>query len=412
MEDKQDVTTENASIDSGATFTTSPTKKNNKKSAAKSEKIKPRKLISFFSGGGGLDLGLEAAGFETVFATDIDYHSCQTLQNGKEYCKGAKLPFLQSAVVRQADVINLTSDEVMSAAGIKKGEVDLMAGGPPCQAFSVFGKRLGVKDPRGLLPYEYLRLLREIQPKAFVFENVFGLLTIHGGETFKELCEQLENPGDGVNYTLSVFRLNAADYGVPQFRDRIFIMGSREGRKIECIPKICSPNLEQAYHGHRNLLPYRTVGDGLRGMPPLGTMLANHTSRVHSQRIIERYTHLKHGERDSKTRINKLHPEKPSFTIIVGSDKGGGKGHVHPVEAREVSPRESARMQTFPDWWGFSGTSRHPIRQVGNAVPPLLAAVVGREIMDKFFDGERRPLKQMVSLLGQDHLFTDDINDL
>jgi DNA (cytosine-5)-methyltransferase 1 len=319
---------------------------------------------------------------------------------------------LQSAVVRQADVINLTSEEVMAAAGISVGEVDLMAGGPPCQAFSIFGKRQGVNDPRGLLPHQYLRLLREIQPKAFVFENVFGLLTIHGGETFKELCELLENPGNGVTYTLSVFRLNAADYGVPQFRDRIFIIGSRSGRKIECIPKICAPSSLKALNTDSNLLPYRTVKDGLKGMPALGTVLSNHTSRVHSERIIERYTNLKHGERDAKTRINKLHPERPSYTIIVGSDKGGGKGHVHPVEPREVSPRESARMQTFPDWWAFSGTSRHPIRQVGNAVPPLLAAVVGREIMDKFFDGERRSFKQMVAALGQEHLFSQDINDL
>jgi len=386
--------------------------KASKPESAIANKKHAKKLISFFSGGGGLDLGLEAAGFETVFATDIDHHSCQTLQNGKEYCRGAELPFLQSAKIMQADVINLTSDQVMTAAGVKKGEVDLMAGGPPCQAFSIFGKRLGLKDPRGLLPYEYLRLLREIEPKAFIFENVFGLLTIHEGETFKELCELLESPGDGVKYTLSVFRLNAADYGVPQFRDRIFIMGSREGKKIECIPKICSPTKGKAYEADRDLLPYRTVRDGLKGMPPLGTKLANHVSRAHSARIIERYQNLKYGERDSKTRINKLHPERPSYTIIVGSDKGGGKGHVHPVEAREVSPRESARMQTFPDWWAFSGTSRHPIRQVGNAVPPLLAAIVGREIMSAFFGGERRGLKQMVSLLGQEHLFSGDIDGL
>jgi len=206
--------------------------------------------------------------------------------------------------------------------------------------------------------------------------------------------------------------LNAAEYGVPQFRDRIFIIGSRDGKKIDYIPKICGAVSEKACHADRNLLPYRTVSDGLRGMPPLGTELANHTSRLHSQRIIDRYRNLKHGERDSKTRINKLHPERPSYTIIVGSDKGGGKGHVHPVEPREVSPRESARMQTFPDWWAFSGTSRHPIRQVGNAVPPLLAAVVGREIMEKFFGGERKSFKQIVSVLGQDNLFLDDINGL
>lgn len=371
-------------------------------------KASPRKLISFFSGGGGLDLGLEAAGFETVFATDIDYHSCETLKNGKDYCSRKNLPFLQSAVIRQADVTELTSAEVLSAAGLKKGEVDLMAGGPPCQAFSVFGKRLGVNDPRGLLPYEYLRLLREIEPKAFVFENVFGLLTIHNGETFKELCELLQSPGDGLSYTLSVFRLNAADFGVPQFRDRIFIIGSRDGKSIGEVPPICSA----APNGASNLMRYRTVSDGLKGLPPLGEGPANHTSRAHSERIVERYSALKHGERDSKTRINKLHPEKPSYTIIVGSDKGGGKGHVHPVEPREVSPRESARMQTFPDWWAFSGTSRHPIRQVGNAVPPLLAAVVGREIMGSFFGGERRSLKKILSLLSQEYLFEEDIRGL
>jgi len=411
MEDRMGVIEDSGSVNLGRSAIAA-TKKKNVKRAVNSPPKKIRKLISFFSGGGGLDLGLEAAGFETVFATDIDYHSCQTLQQGKDYCAAEKLPFLQSATIKQADVINLSSKEVMQAAGIKKGEVDLMAGGPPCQAFSVFGKRLGVNDPRGLLPYEYLRLLREIEPKAFVFENVFGLLTIHGGETFKELCANLENPGDGITYTLSVFRLNAAEYGVPQFRDRIFIIGSRNGKKIDCIPKICGATPEKAYNADRYLLPYRTVNDGLRGMPPLGTKLANHTSRLHSQRIIDRYKNLKHGERDSKTRINKLHPERPSYTIIVGSDKGGGKGHVHPVEPREVSPRESARMQTFPDWWAFSGTSRHPIRQVGNAVPPLLAAVVGREIMQKFFGGERRSFQQLVAILGQDNLFTDDIDGL
>ena len=383
------------------------------KIAAAKIKDKPRKLISFFSGGGGLDLGLEAAGFETVFASDIDDHSCRTLENGKTFCMSKNKPFLQAAVIQKADVINLSSDTVLKAAGLKRGEADLMAGGPPCQAFSIFGKRLGVKDPRGLLPYEYLRLLREIEPKAFVFENVFGLLTIHGGDTFKELCTLLENPGDGINYTLSVFRLNAADYGVPQFRDRVFIIGSRKGCKIETIPAICAP--PQTFSKQtkdERLLPYRTVADGLRKLPPLGTKIANHTSRDHSARIIERYKNLSHGERDSKTRINKLDPSRPSYTIIVGSDKGGGKGHVHPTEPREVSPRESARMQTFPDWWAFSGTSRHPIRQVGNAVPPLLGAIVGREILSQIFGEEKRDLAQIVNLLDQKHLFTGNINGL
>lgn len=213
-------------------------KKNKAKSKVTISNIQP-KLISLFSGGGGLDLGLEAAGFETIFATDIDAYSCITLETGKAKAKHLGLPFLQKSTIRQANILDLSSSDIMAVAGIHPGEVDLLAGGPPCQAFSVFGKRLGVNDPRGLLPYEYLRILAEIQPKAFVFENVLGLLTIHEGKTFKELCERLKNPSKGVNYTLSVFRLNAADYGVPQSRNRIFIVGSADGKKLGDIPPIC-----------------------------------------------------------------------------------------------------------------------------------------------------------------------------
>ena len=117
----------------------------------------------------------------------------------------------------------------------------------------------------------------------------------------------------------------------------------------------------------------------MHGLPDISpdSWMPNHVGRHHSQNIINRYESLNYGQRDPKTRVNKLHPDRPSYTIIVGSDKGGGKGHVHPYEPREVTARESARAQTFPDSWWFSGTSRHPIRQVGNAIPPVLAAVVG-----------------------------------
>ncbi len=288
----------------------------------------------------------------------------------------------------------------------------MLAGGPPCQAFSVFGRRRGVNDPRGLLFKEYLRILADLRPKAFLFENVFGLLTIHGGETFKEICAYLKSPSSSVTYELSVFRLNAVNYGVPQYRDRIFIIGSSEGKRLVEIPPICASEVHADNTGTRKVLRHRTVADAFKGLPALGMVLPNHTSRTHSERIIERYRKLRFGERDSKTRINKLDPQRPSFTIIVGSDKGGGKGHVHPHEPREVSPRESARIQTFPDWWAFSGTSRHPIRQVGNAVPPLLAAIIGREIMSSFFSGERRPLAKILKALGQEHLFGEKINGL
>lgn len=364
------------------------------------------KLVSLFSGGGGLDLGLEAAGFETVFATDIDHHSCITLSQGKKEAKLRGKAFLKSATIKQVDILELSPEELMQLAKTSPGQIDLLAGGPPCQSFSVFGRRQGTNDPRGLLFREYLRILSVLKPKSFIFENVFGLLTINGGETFKHLCECLESPGNDITYTLSIFRLNAANFGVPQFRDRVFIIGNSSGQKLELIQTICEQNSES------DKLPLRTVHDAFKNLPPIGQKLENHTGRKHSQRIIERYGKLNYGQRDHKTRINKLHPDRPSFTIIVGSDKGGGKGHIHPYSPREVTPRESARIQTFPDWWKFSGTSRHPIRQVGNAVPPLMAAMLGREIILNFFGGERRSLNDILNLLDQKHLFDENTHGL
>lgn len=361
-------------------------------------------LVSLFSGAGGLDLGLEAAGLHTLYASDIDEHSCRTLQAGKQHSIDQGRPFLRDAIVEQADICDTSGDTILSQIGLQRGELDVLAGGPPCQAFSVMGRRQGRMDPRGKLPEEYVRVLAELAPRVFVFENVYGLLTIDGGAVFEDICEVLASPAPDLTYKLSVFRLNAADYGVPQKRDRVIVVGSRDGRSLDEIPRVT------AFSGDAGLKP-RTVQDAFRGLPAIGNGLANHIGRVHSERIIDRYRNLSYGERDPKTRINKLNPEQPSFAIIVGSDKGGGKGHVHPFEPREVTPRESARIQTFPDWWEFSGTSRHPIRQVGNAVPPLMAACIGREIVEKLLDGERPTFSAMAKSLGQAHLFEADLAD-
>jgi DNA (cytosine-5)-methyltransferase 1 len=364
---------------------------------------KQKKCISLFSGGGGLDLGLEAAGFETIMATDIDEHSCIALNTNKINSIAHGRDFLKNADIVCEDITKLPGEYFLQKLGLKKGELDLMAGGPPCQSFSVFGKRKGRDDPRGQLVFHYLRLIVELQPKAFVFENVYGLLTIEKGEVFKELIHKLANPAHGLKYEISVHRLNASDYGVPQFRDRVFIIGSRDGKKVANIPKITVEKPDST----SVLLPWRTVADGLKKLPGIGDARShNHTGRKHSERIIERYSNMSFGERDHFTRINRLNPSKPSYAIIVGSNAGGGKGHVHPFEPREVTPRESARMQCFPDWWWFSGTSRHPIRQVGNAVPTLLGFAVGRQVMVDIFNGPKVPTIDAVNMLEQTHLFT------
>ena len=359
--------------------------------------------VSLFSGGGGLDLGMEAVGFDTLYATDIDEHSCITLNTGKMNSQKLHRGFLQHAVIEQIDANHLEGKYILNKINRNKGDVDLLVGGPPCQAFSVFGKRQGRKDPRGQLVFEYLRILSDIRPKVFVFENVYGLLTIENGKIFEEVCSRLANPCKGLHYELSIHRVNAANYCVPQFRDRVFIIGHIGGKQIKSLPELAAEN------PGLNQVKWRTVRDALRGLPMIGTLgIPNHTGRKHSDRIIQRYANLSPGERDSSTRINRLDLNRPSFTIIVGSDKGGGKGHVHPVEPREVTPRESARIQTFPDWWAFSGTSRHPIRQIGNAVPPLLSASIGNAIRENLLGLARIDFDHVVSSLSQEHLFEGD----
>lgn len=364
-----------------------------------------KQVVSLFTGAGGLDLGLEAAGFETIFASDIDEHSCKSLEHNKEVALKTQKKFLREASIVNKDVNDLTVDEIFSATGLKNGELDLLAGGPPCQAFSVFGQRKGREDPRGKLVYQYLRLLGELAPKAFVFENVYGLMTIEGGAVVEELVKKLSNPCTGLQYEVKVHRLLAADYGVPQMRDRVFIVGSRVGKTVQGFPPLFEKQPSEA----SDLLPWRSVRQALLGLPKIGDKRAhNHVGRKHSQRIIDRYSEMKFGERDHFTRINRLDPKRPSYTIIVGSDAGGGKGHVHPYEGREVTPRESARMQCFPDWYWFSGTSRHPIRQIGNAVPSLLGAVVGQQILSEIFGVEPASYAAVVRELDQEHLFTVD----
>ena len=365
-----------------------------KRSTPKCERAHPPRTelraLSLFSGGGGLDLGFSAAGFRISCSSDIDAFSCKTLQlnNGKK-------PYYAHAHSIPADIREVTAAVLLKEANLHRGEIDIVLGGPPCQAFSVFGQRKGLKDPRGNLVWEYLRIIREVQPEAFVFENVAGLKSIHGGELYQEILKQLTTCG----YTVSPQLYQVADFGIPQFRERIFFIGSRSGRPV--------PPMEPTHGTFLGTSPYRTVGEALKHLSEPGSASAtpNHIGRTHSRRIVSRYLSLKFGERDSKTRINKLDPDRPSFAIIVGSDKGGGKGHVHPFEPREVTPRESARMQTFPDWWEFYGAGRHAIRQVGNAVPPLFAALLADHVKFHVFGAKRKKrYDELIDILDLDYL--------
>lgn len=357
--------------------------------------------ISLFSGAGGLDLGIEAAGFVTRLCTDIDDFSCKTLNLNKSRQHGS---FLQQATIAQRNIKEYSTEEILKDAGLTKEQVDLVYGGPPCQAFSVFGKRQGINDPRGTLLWDYIRVIREIQPRSFIFENVAGILTVDDGRVFDMLKAALETNESGERiYSLSYALFNTAAYGIPQYRQRVIIYGVR---CHEAIPIPAETHYTQPDAPVPGLLPPVTVATAFRDLPDAPSdVLANHVGRAHGPAVIERYNNMAYGERDSKTRINRLDPNKPSYTIVVGSDKGGGKGHVHPFLPREVTPRESARIQTFPDFWEFTGTSRHPIRQVGNAVPPLFAGVIASNLLRHGFGEVDAPnYAELVQRLGLTYL--------
>lgn len=359
--------------------------------------------ISLFSGAGGFDLGIEVSGFTTKLCTDIDLHSCQTLELNRDTLKKGKGPhFLAAAKIVQKDIKEYTSEQILADAGLKKGEVALIYGGAPCQSFSIFGQRKGMDDPRGTLLWDYLRIIREIEPTCFIFENVAGLLTIEDGKIFRKFLDELSKDADGnIAYKTTYYLLDTASFGVPQYRSRVIVFGTKD-KEITCPVKTHAISMEE----EGILLPAVTVKDAIGSLPePSKIKLPNHIGRAHGENIIQRYAALKFGERDSKTRINRLNPNKPSFTIVVGSDKGGGKGHVHPYTPREVTPRESARLQSFPDYWEFTGTSRHPIRQVGNAVPPIFAAIIGSHLLKEEFNATDTPnYQEIIERLGLNYL--------
>lgn len=359
-------------------------------------KIKKLKTVSLFTGGGGLDLGFSAVGFDVRVAVEIDPYACRTLELNAE-----KKPYFHRHGIICDDIKNVSAKQILKVGKLKPGEVDVVIGGPPCQSFSVFGKRKGLSDPRGDLIWQYLRIITELQPKAFVFENVKGLTTIEGGKIFAELKKALTLDG---KYSVSDNLYEVANFGIPQYRQRIIIAGTRKGISLPRMKETHAPiaTLEML----KKHVPSKLA---LRKLPEPGFPEINHVGREHSQRIIDRYHSLAYGERDPKTRINKLNPDKPSFAIIVGSDAGGGKGHVHPFEPREVTPRESARMQTFPDWWIFSGTGRHVIRQVGNAVPVLFAAQLGLHLQRYAFGiHSHLGYNDLIKLLEIDYLIDDN----
>ena len=212
----------------------------------------------------------------------------------------------------------------------------------------------------GNLLFDYIFLVNIFRPKVFLIENVEGLLTLDGGHQVSEVCQILA----GLGYTVAKpALLNAANFFVPQNRWRVFIVGIIDGsfrvpqKQFSTVP--CGKALEKPVDG-----------------------LANNETREHKAESIERYMKLDYGKRDTLGRVDRLNPMLPSKTVIAGGTKGGGRSHLHPHIPRTMSVRECARLQTFPDNFVFTGSPARQFTQVGNAVPPILAYHLARQILE------------------------------
>ncbi|HHX8263178.1 TPA: DNA cytosine methyltransferase [Vibrio diabolicus] len=314
-------------------------------------------FVSVFCGGGGLDLGFALAGFKPLFSSDIIEHGCNTIRQN-----------LPGHLVEPHDISQLSGRYVVDKV---KQDVDFVIGGPPCQSFSILGRRGSIKDPRGQLVFEYARFINEISPKGFLFENVPGILTVNKGEDWEELKEFFRSE---TGYVLSTAKLNSADYGVPQLRNRVILIGMKDDKftgwpQAERFPE---DSLEVA-SGHPPYLASKYALEMLDNTP-------NHIKRVHSERVFNRYSKIPQGGRCKVDRTDRIDAEKPSGTVLVGSGGGGGRPFIHPFEHRHLTVREAARLQSFPDWWEFSGPGTWQYRQVGNAVPPIMAMKIAEKL--------------------------------
>lgn len=381
--------------------------------------------IDLFAGAGGLSLGFEQAGFDVAAAVEIDPVHCAT----HEY------NFPQSKAIC-ASVVDLTGDEIRRKASLLGKDIDVVFGGAPCQGFSMIGRR-ALDDPRNRLVFHYVRLVRELQPKYCVFENVKGLTLGTHAKFLEELIEALRLADYKVVLPYRV--LNAADYGVPQDRRRLFLLGVRRGQKAPQYPEPTTtknvvwdaigdlPDADsfERLMVHDNVSArWKTEAQYARRLRGIEedpsdfgyarqfeqNAMTSSLRTEHSDRSRRRFVETLHGETEPISRYRKLDAKGLCNTLRAGTDSARGAftspRPIHPYLPRVITVREAARLHSYPDWFRFHSTKWHGFRQVGNSVPPLLGRAVAQEIVKALGIKPRKPKKAVVpgsdSLLGLD----------
>lgn len=308
-----------------------------------------------------MDLPFHKAGFEVVWAIDSNRDACQTFRQN-----------IADAIVHDS-IENVDIDQVPNA--------DLIIGGFPCQDFSMIWKRPGLEGTRGNLYTYFLEFVNKKKPKAFIAENVKGLLSANKYQAIKQIISDFESIAPG--YLVKPKLYNFADYGVPQFRERVLLVGIRKDTGFNFVHP-------QPEYGPGRKYPYRTAGDALKDVDKVPHNSEHQKIQPRTVKILElikaggNFTDI---PKDSPYYVKgmishvyrRIHPEKPSATIIAGG--GGGTWGYHFPEPRSLTNRERARLQSFPDDFVFEGSFTEVRRQIGNAVPPDgIVAVVERLI--------------------------------
>jgi len=330
------------------------------------------KVLELFAGAGGLALGLEQAGFSSVGNIEFDKHACQTLRINRPHWN-----------VIEEDIVKITEKGIENyIENIAVGELDLLSGGYPCQAFSYAGKKEGLKDARGTLFYHFAKILEQLKPKMFLAENVRGLVNHDGGKTLETMMNVFSSIGYNVKWKV----LKALDYGVAQKRERIVIVGIRDDL-VESIPDI----------NYKFPKPYGyelTLKDVLKDVPKSeGAKYPESKRKVLElvppggywrdlpKEIAKKYMGKSYYSSGGRTGMaRRLSWDEPSLTLTTSPAQKQTE-RCHPDETRPFTVREYARIQDFPDSWKFDCSVTNAYKQIGNAVPVGMAKAIGLSII-------------------------------
>ena len=399
-------------------------------------------FIDLFCGAGGMSLGFEEAGFQGVCAVDFHPDPLKTYELNRVNIK-------KKLLILNEDIRELKGDAILKKIWRKfkiKENNDVIIGGPPCQGFSLRGKR-NKQDPRNNLLFEFFRLIEEIKPEIFVFENVPGLLMKNYNDTLDSIFKTITSLGYRYGFEL----LNSADYGVPQNRERFIIIGSKSCEKVYFpkIPQTRKSNIlnffdreNQKYdvvpYVKRKVTAFEALNDianknneenpTLYSKTPLGpyqenfqwkkNRLYNHITTKHSKTTQERFSQFKQGYsmkdipedyRTKRSSVQKMYARKPARTITSCNED-----FIHYAHNRIITIREMARLQSYPDNYVFYGTpttggerrrvSCCQVQQLGNSVPPLLAQAIAECVRKMMGLSSNNKLKNFIELLNKRNL--------